>query len=440
MHDVLDPCDTVPDEVDQLLLTGHHVPTDLRTRIEQARAAGDRAALRGLLPLLEAGAERAADWPYDEPDDLDTILTRLPGAASPASTPASSAADDLADRIAGAWYGRCAGCCVGKPVEGLTPAQIRAYLADAGAWPLLGYIPLSDRLPAGVERLNPSATEATLGHVDGMPRDDDVDYTVLGLHLLERYGRSFTRDDVAREWLDKLPFLQTFTAERATYRNIVSGVAVDEAGRYRNPYREWIGALIRADIFGYVNPGAPLAAARLAYVDASLSHTGNGIYGEMWAAALVAGAFVSGSCAEAVERSLGYVPRGSRLAQTVGHVVELHRRGGSWEEAIAWVDATFREHSWVHTLNNAAVIVAGLLWSADDPAAAIGLTVQAGYDTDSSAATVGSVMGALLGASRLPEHLVAPLADRVRSAVRGYDGSRISELATRTLALAEAGR
>ena len=57
-----------------------------------------------------------------------------------------------------------------------------------------------------------------------------------------------------------------------------------------NPYREWIGAQIRADICGYV-PRPPGAAAKLAFRDASLSHTANGIYGAMWSAALVAAAF-----------------------------------------------------------------------------------------------------------------------------------------------------
>ncbi|GAA3501272.1 hypothetical protein GCM10019016_083790 [Streptomyces prasinosporus] len=54
-----------------------------------------------------------------------------------------------------------------------------------------------------------------------------------------------------------------------------------------------IGALIRADVHGWVSPGAPRRAAALARKDAVLSHTGNGVYGAMWAAALVAAAFTA---------------------------------------------------------------------------------------------------------------------------------------------------
>jgi ADP-ribosylglycohydrolase len=90
----------------------------------------------------------------------------------------------------------------------------------------------------------------------------------------------------------------------------------------------------------------------------------------------------------------------------------------------------------VHTVNNAAVVVAGLLWGDGDFTASIGLTVQGGWDTDSNGATVGSVAGIISGAAALPSHWTTPLHDTARSAIRGFDRSRISELADRTARLA----
>jgi len=46
------------------------------------------------------------------------------------------------------------------------------------------------------------------------------------------------------------------------------------------------------------------------------------------------------------------------------------------------------------------------------------------------------VAGVLLGASVLPAHFVEPLNDRVRSALFGFDDSRISDLAARTTRIA----
>ena len=94
-----------------------------------------------------------------------------------------------------------------------------------------------------------------------------------------------------------------------------------------NPYREWIGAQIRGDAFGYVNPGNARRAATTAYQDASLSHRGNGIYGEMWAAALVAEAFVSPDAATALRRSLAHVPPRSRLHEALSGVLSDHDKG-----------------------------------------------------------------------------------------------------------------
>ena len=95
---------------------------------------------------------------------------------------------------------------------------------------------------------------------------------------------------------------------------------------------------------------------------ASLSHTENGIYGEMWAAALLASAFTAGTAREALESSLEHVPPRSRLAEVVRDVMDLHAGGITWDEALVHIQNRFGHYSWVHTLNNAALVVAALLW------------------------------------------------------------------------------
>jgi ADP-ribosylglycohydrolase len=221
------------------------------------------------------------------------------------------------------------------------------------------------------------------------------------------------------------------------YKNLVGGIPPERAASVRNPYREWIGALIRGDVFGWVSPGDPVAAMSLAYQDASMSHVTNGVYGELWSAALLASAFSAANAREAVEASLNFVPPRSRLAETLRSVVRSHTDGRSWSEAIASIQAAYGHYDPIHTINNAAIIAAGLLWGGDDFAATVGLTVSGGWDTDSNGATAGSVSGVLLGASRLPDHLIEPLHDRTRSAVFGFDNSSISDLAKRTIRLAK---
>ena len=77
-----------------------------------------------------------------------------------------------------------------------------------------------------------------------------------------------------------------------------------------------------------------------------------------------------------------------------------------------------------------------LRWGAGDFTRTIAYAVQGGWDTDCNGATAGSAFGAMHGTRALPRHWIAPLNDRIRSAIFGYDNARISELAECTLRLA----
>jgi ADP-ribosylglycohydrolase len=432
MHDPLSALDLITDELRQRRESGFDV-----TDIAGSLASADPDDAENLQHLYESltHSERSAGWAYEEPDTLADIVD---------SRPDPSASDKTApvvdgDRILGSWLGRVAGCNLGKPVEDgdyWTSTRIADYLRLTGSLPLRDYIPAPDQ-PLDGYLLRDNWPHTTRGRVHGSDRDDDIDYAILGLHLVERHGTGLTTAQVADGWLAHLPYLRVYTAERATYVNLLHGLPAENAATRRNPYREWIGALIRGDIFGWTHPGRPLDAARHAYVDATLSHRGNGIYGAMWSAALVSAAFIAGDPVEAFDIAHGVVPGRSRLAEALRRVRQLHAGGADWSEALAAIQADYGHYSWVHTVNNAALISAGLLWSDGDFSTAVGNTVQGGWDTDSNGATVGSVMGALLGAGALPHHFIDPLEDRTRSAVFGYDNSRISELAARTTRLAD---
>lgn len=431
----MDPAELLAHELVQRQESGYDV-AGVEDEVRAAAGAGSPAEVERAHALLER-AELRGDWPYDEPSSLEEIVGALaPAPSVPGSVPGGA---ELRDRLLGAWLGRCAGCNLGKPVEGWTRERIRRYLDLAGAYPIEDYLPVLDPMPDDL-RLNDCWPETTRGNVSSMARDDDIDYTILGLHVLEEHGFGLEPADVAAEWLDHLPYTQVYTAERAAYRNLVDGLAPPDSASHRNPYREWIGAQIRADVWGYASPGDPGGAARLAFRDACVSHVGNGIYGEMWVAALLAASFVLEDVRAALETSIAFVPPRSRLAGALGDVVELHASGIDWERGRDAIEERYGRYHGVHTINNAALVAAALLWGDGDFTRTIGLAVQGGWDTDCNGATAGSVYGAMHGAGSLPEHWVGPLHDLVRSAILGYDRSSVSELAERTLRLALAGR
>ncbi|MEU1038820.1 ADP-ribosylglycohydrolase family protein [Streptomyces sp. NPDC005907] len=348
---------------------------------------------------------------------------------------------ELDDRVLGGWLGRIAGNMLGKPVEQgdhWTRERIDRYLRRAAALPLTDYLPEPVDEAAGAA-LRPEWRQCVRGRIHGSCRDDDVDYAILGLDLLETHGFGFSTEQVGDLWLLRLPYLQTFTAERAAYRNLANGIRPPLTATYDNPYQEWIGALIRADVHGWTSPGDPRRAAAQARRDAVLSHTGNGVYGAMWAAALIAAAFTAPGVRHALDTALTVIPASSRLARTVRRVLTLHEAGLSWEDTLGTLAEETAGLHWIHTVPNAAVLTAGLLYGDGDFTRSIALTVRGGLDTDSNGATAGSVAGVMCGAAAIGPQWRDPLEDTVRSAVFGFDGVRISELAERTVRLAAAG-
>lgn len=372
------------------------------------------------------------DWPYTEPSDLDGIVAEWPQGGP---TDTEDLPGDVDDRIAGAWRGRVAGNCLGKPVEQghRDMDRLRDYLLATGNYPIGDYISELTPNDQGITLGSPGAVK---GRISEVPRDDDVDYTILTLHLLEEHGLDLSTEHVAGSWLGLLPFHATYTAERATYANLVRGVAAEAAAFPSNPYREWIGAQIRGDLYGFVLPGRPAAAARLAHRDARLSHVANGIYGEMWVAAFVAAAFTAASLSEAFGVALTVVPQRSRLAEALRWVRDEVRAGKGFEDVARDIHTRYAELHWVHTINNAALISASLLTCGDDFSLAIGQTVAGGLDTDSSGGNAGAIAGAFVSDPGVPAHWTDPFGDLVRSALFGFDKLALSDLITRTQALA----
>jgi ADP-ribosylglycohydrolase len=416
-------------------------PAELEAEIGRIGATLERQALS----LYEAAYQQAAalapepDFPYQEPSTLDEIRAARPDGPRRLGAPRGD--DALRDRIHGAWLGRCAGCMLGKPVEGKRKEQIDRLLQAAGEDALTDYFPPIREVPEGIGYPGPQSPMLR-GNITHGVRDDDTDYTVIGLHYLEENGPNLTSQDVANQWQQHLPFHCVYTAERVAYRNLVNGIMPPESASFRNPYREWIGAQIRCDAFGYAAPGWPEKAAELAFRDAAVSHVKNGIYGEMLFAAMIAACLVTDNLDEAIDAALGEIPASSRLAEAVAQTRTFCADEDDWQKAWEKTNEAYGHYHGVHTINNAALVLMGLLYGAreDDPAAfyekAITLAVHGGWDTDCNGATAGSVAGALIGAKGLPDKWTAPLNDRLESIVVGMTDNRISDLAERTVVVA----
>jgi ADP-ribosylglycohydrolase len=397
------------------------------------------------------------DFPFGEPSDLKGIRNeRGPGMRR---QPVGYSDDVLKDRMLGAWLGRCCGCALGKPIENFMPPhnglsskeRIKTYLQALapGEYPLANYIPGSS--PAEEKTGKPICPLSCRENIAFMETDDDIRYTVLGQRILLNEGPSFTTLNVMQMWIGTLPYMQVCTAETQAYRNYILRYHVRHGreeevdwtwvANHQNPYREWIGAQIRADSWGYAAPGNPELAAEFAWRDARMSHVKNGIYGEMLIAAMIAAAFVLDDPLAIVEAGLAEIPRNSRLysdmRQTVDLCQKFHCKADAFEPVLDGIYELFGHYDPVHTNNNAAVCVAALLLGGQDFEKVITIAVMGGWDTDCNGATVGSIFGAMRGAGEIPAKWKAPLNDTLYSEISGYHPIAISECARRSFEIAK---
>ena len=425
----------VRDEIRQREEEGYDV-SEIRFSLAEIKGR-DYSSLKAIMENLSK-LKLKPDFPYKEPSEIAEIRNERP--KGPREITADLSDGELLNKIYGGWLGRCAGCLLGKPVEGLSKEQIEKWLKIADAYPLDDYFPpLSDLPRDAAEWLKSrgSRLEVLRGHIDHMVRDDDIDYTIINLHILKTHGFEFTTEDVGKAWLSNLPFLRVYTAERAAYRNLVNGLVPPETATYMNPYREWIGAQIRADMWGYVAPGMPEYGAELAFRDARLSHVKNGIYGEMFISAMISAAFATSDIEELINIGLSEIPAESRLSEAVKDVIEWRKKFSDWRESWKRINEKYGRYHRVHTINNAALVLLGLLYGEGDFERSITISVMGGWDTDCNGATAGSILGVMLGADRMPKKWIAPLNDRIESFVIGYNNSRISDLAEHTFNLAK---
>lgn len=397
-------------------------------RGEAQKQFGD--ALFGLVCSLKT----REDYKYNEPSDLEGIKSLRK--AYPLSVKPQKEGDY--DKVYGAWMGRICGCMHGKPVECVRTNVFIPFLKETNNYPLTRYIYRSDLTDEICEKYSafPFKEKVYADEINRMPWDDDTNYVVLNQSIIEKYGKNFTAEDVAKSWIEYQKKDAYCTAERVAFRNFVNGYKPPYSATYKNPYREWIGAQIRADYYGYIFPGDPEKASEAAFKDASVSHVKNGIYGEMFVAAALAVAACTDNTIDIIKCALSYVPATSRFYEEVSSVVEKYENGATKDEVFAYIHDCYDEysgHGWCHTNPNAMIVVASLLYGNGDYGKSICLAVETGFDTDCNGATVGSIFGMAHGIKAIPEYWTKPINDTLETLVFGVGTVKISDRVRLTL-------
>ena len=430
------PYDLLSDEFLQREGEGCRIPASLRQRFAALDAERDRWDDALIDPIYDdlMALEPDPDLARREPDDLAAIRALRP--TGPRDLKWRPTESELVDRLWGAWTGRCTGCALGKPVEvGWMPRrEIKRYLQNRGDWPLRDYFSGRD-VGDGLRIESPRSQRENIAFMAG---DDDINYTIAGLEVLEKHGPGFAWQDVAEYWMRHIPVWFICTSETQAFMNWMNHSCRDVRGRvgpeftrhHRNPYREWIGAQIRADGWAWACAGNPERAAEFAYRDACWTHTRNGIYAEMFIAAVEAAAFVEHDPARLVEIGLSEIPGDCRMARAVRQCLGWIRESPDFESCMVRL-----EEAWLptcHVIPNTLVCVLSLFYGRMDTVEAPAVAVMCGLDPDCNGATVGAIVGAAAGRSGFRMDLAARLNDTIVPDMMVHPTVKITELAQRT--------
>lgn len=304
------------------------------------------------------------------------------------------------DKLRGCWLGKTIGGTLGAPFEGRRAVYDLTYYAqDVGA---------------------------------GAPPNDDLDLQLVWLNAVETFGRNVNAAILGEYWLS---FITPHWGEYgAGKNNLRMGIVPPLSGMVNNEFRNSNGAFIRSEIWACLAPGHPDIAVRYAYEDAIVDHTHEGLYAELFFAAVQSSAFAEQDTDRLIDIGLSYIPHDCGVAQGVREAVAAFEGGDSWQQArirvLTAVPGSFGyygtppermpEHIPIGPMgwdapSNVGIAIIGWLYGKGDFARSLCIAANCGEDTDCTAATLGATLGIMLGEAALPPTWKQPIGDQIHT-------------------------
>lgn len=267
------------------------------------------------------------------------------------------------ERAQGCLLGQLAGDALGSAVEFRSAADIaRSH-------------------PGGVTRL---ADGGTWNLIAGQPTDDSEMALALARALVSR--GTFDPETIEQayvRWKQSGPF-DIGTTTRTGISALASGCTVQSDSQSN-------GALMRVSPIGIFAAGDPALAARLAAIDARLTHPHAVCQAASAAFAAAISVGVADGTAEEMHAAAEVHAGEGEAAQTIRHHLSLARHGAPRDflHQMGWVLTAF-QNAFHHLVHGSPL------------AEAVTATVARGGDTDTNGAICGALLGALQGREGVP--------------------------------------
>ena len=281
---------------------------------------------------------------------------------------------------------KVSGCFIGKTVGGTLGMK---YEGDRNVHEITFYDPIPDKMLA----------------------NDDLDLQVVNLETLLRTGLPVCRYHIGEIWKhhldDSAPDEYGVAAS-----NHAQKIYAPLSGQYRNKFFCGMGGAIRSELWACLAPANPALAAKLAREDACTDHTADGLYAEMFIAAIESAAFYESNLRKLIEIGLEYVPHGNRLRSAFDDVIVWW---DSLKDIMAVREKILEKYyvdNWTDVTINISFVFLSLLSCEGSFDKAICTAVSLGYDTDCTAATVGSIFG-IINPDQIDKKWTDPIGDNL---------------------------
>jgi hypothetical protein len=289
--------------------------------------------------------------------------------------------DVLRDKIAGGWAGKMAGVTYGAPTE--FRAKSVTY-EDSIRW-------------------KPSDIKGSL-------RQDDLYVQLTFLMSMDRFGVDAPSKKF-QEMFAKAGY-RLWHANMQARKNYFDSIFAPLSGTPEyNIHADDIDFQIESDYIGFMCPGMPQTALRIADRIGRIMNYGDGVYGGIFVAALYSEAYFESDLNLIVENALKSIPSESDYYKIIKDVITLHRHypddwRAAWQELEnKWGDVDICGAGDPFNIDaklNGAYIVMGLLYGNGDPMKTLEISTRCGQDSDCNPSNALAVLGVIKGFSGLP--------------------------------------
>ena len=288
----------------------------------------------------------------------------------------------LKDKIAGGWAGKMIGVTYGAPTE--FKALTKTF-ENPIKW-----------VPADVK---------------GSIWQDDLYVQLTFLMTMDQYGIEAPAKKF-QELFAKAGY-QLWHANVQARKNYFDSIFPPQSGHPDyNLHADDIDFQIEADYIGFMCPGMPQTASKIADKIGHIMNYGDGVYGGVFVAALYSEAYFENNIPKLIEKALLSIPASSDYSKIIKDVMLLHQQYPSdWRAA--WKEL---EEKWgsVHICEagdkfnidaklNGAYVVMGLLYGEGDPDKTLEIATRCGQDSDCNPSNAMAVLGVIKGFSGLPK-------------------------------------